>query len=64
MNSGACPNAKCNEFIDFDSIKIFPTKCKKCDEHITEKHNQHYKDIMYATRMHLDTMKMSSVACK
>lgn len=64
MNAGACPNAKCAEFIDFESMTTFPTKCKTCDEVITEKHCQHFKDMMYATRMHLDKMKMSSVACK
>lgn len=64
MNAGACPNAKCSEFIDFDTQKSYPTKCKKCDEPITENHYQHYADIMHATKMHLDTMKMSSVACK
>lgn len=64
MNAGACPNAKCQEFINFDSIKSYPAKCPKCDERITEKDNQCFKDIMQTTRMHLDSMKMSSVACK
>ncbi|XP_055307326.1 histone-lysine N-methyltransferase SMYD3 isoform X2 [Sitodiplosis mosellana] len=62
MNAGACSNAKCNEFIDFESLKKYPTNCKKCDERITAKHYQQFKDVMHATRMHLDSMKMSSVA--
>lgn len=64
MNAGACPNAKCSEYIDFDSIKTYPAKCRKCDEEITENQYQHFKDIMSATRSHLDGMKMSNVACK
>lgn len=64
MNAGACPNPKCSEYIDFDSIKMYPTKCKKCGEEITEKHYQHFKDIMNATRTHLDSLKMSNIACK
>lgn len=65
MNAGACPNfVRCNEFIDFESVKKYPTKCQRCDERITNKHYQQYKDIMLQTRMHLDSMKMASVACK
>lgn len=64
MNAGACTNPKCNEYIDIESCKRFPIKCEKCDETITEKHYQLYKDIMHATRMHLDTMQTSSTACK
>lgn len=64
MNAGACPNAKCNEFIDFQSTKKYPIKCMRCDEVITEEHHQKYMDIMHASRMHLDSMKMSSFACK
>ena len=65
MNAGACPNfVRCNECIDFESLKKYPTKCKRCDERITTKHYQQYKDIMSQTLMHLDSMKMASVACK
>lgn len=63
MNTGACPNRKCDEFIDFDAIAQFPTKCIKCSEEITGKHHQQFKDIMQATRSHLDALKMSNVAC-
>ncbi|XP_031626334.1 histone-lysine N-methyltransferase SMYD3 [Contarinia nasturtii] len=62
MNAGACPNAKCQAFISFDTIKSYPTKCAKCNECISEKDAQRFKDIMQTTRMHLDSMKMSSVA--
>lgn len=64
MNAGACANKQCNEYIDFDSIGAYPTSCKKCGERITESHHRQFKEIMSATRMHLDKMKMSSVACK
>lgn len=64
MNAGACPNKKCNEFIDFDSVNTFPLKCKKCNERISEKHYQHFKEIVNASRIHLDSLKMSNVACK
>lgn len=64
MNAGACPNEKCNEYIDFELLKKYPANCMKCDESITLSHYQQFKDIMQATRMHLDSMKMSSVACK
>lgn len=64
MDAGACPNTKCHESINFESLKNYPTNCKKCDERITVKHYQNFKDIMHATRMHLDSMKMSSIACK
>lgn len=64
MNAGACPNEKCNEFIDFESIEAYPTNCKRCSERITETHHQHFKEILNMTQMHLDKMKLSSVACK
>lgn len=64
MNTGACPNRRCDEFIDFYSNNAFPTKCIRCREEITEKHHQQFKEIMQATRAHLDSLKMSDVACK
>lgn len=64
MKAGACPNAKCMEAVNFESIKAFPTKCNQCGERILEHHNQQFKDVMDATRMHLDNMKTSSIACK
>lgn len=64
MNTGACPNKKCDEFIEFSAINSFPTKCIRCTEEITEKHYQQFKDIMQATRSHLDSLKMSNIACK
>lgn len=64
MNTGACPNKKCDEFIDYDSIKEFPTKCNRCNEDITEKHYQNFKEIMQTTRSHLEELKMSDVTCK
>lgn len=64
MNAGACSNAKCTEFIDFDSIKTFASKCRTCDEPITRRNYQRYQDVMSATRHHLDSLKMSDVACK
>lgn len=64
MNAGACPNEKCNEYIDFKSIEAYPTNCKRCSERITKAHHQHFKEILNMTQMHLDKMKLSSVACK
>lgn len=64
MNAAACPNQKCDEFIEFDSINGLPTKCNRCNEKITEKHYQQFKEITQATRLHLDSLKMSNVACK
>lgn len=64
MNTGACPNKKCDDFIVYDSINGFPIKCSRCSEEITEKHYQQFKEIMQATRAHLDSLKMSNVACK
>lgn len=64
MNAGACPNGKCNAFINFVSFERFPAKCRNCDEIITDKHHQLYQDLMHTTQMHLDKMKLASVACK
>lgn len=64
MNAGACLNAKCTEYIDYDSIKIYPTKCQKCNELITKKNYQQFKEILNTTKTHLDSLKSSSVACK
>lgn len=64
MNAGACPNQKCDAFIEYNSINKLPSKCSKCSEQITEKDYQQFKDIMQATRSHLDSLKMSNVACK
>lgn len=63
MNAAACANKKCTELIDFKTNVKFPLKCKTCDETITEKHYEAYKDMMSVTRTHLDKMKVSSVAC-
>lgn len=64
MNAGACPNGKCNAFINFDSFERFPAKCQNCEEIITDKHHQLYEDLMHTTQMHLDKMKLAGVACK
>lgn len=63
MNAGACPNEKCQEIINYSQMKTFPIKCDNCSEIITEKHSQLYGDIMHVTRIQLDKMKSSSVAC-
>lgn len=64
MSSASCPNQHCDEMIFFiQNIKL-PFECKKCKQMITSKHQQTYNEIMDLTRMHLDQMKMSNVACK
>lgn len=64
MNAGACPNQKCDAFIEFNSINKFPVKCSKCSEEVSENDHQQFKEIMHATRVHLDSLKSSKVACK
>lgn len=64
MNAAACPNSKCIQMIQFDENGAkLPFNCSKCDQPITEKHLQTFRDVSIATRMHLDKMKMSNVAC-
>lgn len=50
--------------IHFDENTELPFNCSKCDHLITVKHHQMYRDVVNATRMHLDKMKMSNIACK
>lgn len=64
MNAAACSNSKCNEMIHFKENSKLPFNCNKCDHQITEKHYQMYRDVLHATRLHLDKMKMSNIACK
>lgn len=62
MNAAACPNPKCSESLNLQTDET--TKCPKCDEAISEKYRQMFRDVMSVSRMHLDKMKMSNVACK
>lgn len=62
MNAAACPNPNCTEPLDMQTDDEV-TKCQRCDEAVTDKHRQTYRDMMLVTRMHLDKMKQSSVAC-
>lgn len=64
MNAAACLNKKCDAFIDFNTKPEFPMKCNKCDQSITAKHYEAFKDMVSVTREHLDKMKVSSMACK
>lgn len=64
MSAAACPNTKCNQMIYFEENIKLPMNCSKCEQLITEKHHQMYRDVTHATRMHLDKMKMSNIACK
>lgn len=64
MNAAACPNKKCNAIINLEEKNVkLPFNCSKCVEIISEKQRQVYKDVMSMTRMHLDKMKSSSIAC-
>lgn len=64
MNAAACPNTKCSQIIHFDANTKLPFTCSNCDHFITEKHYQLYRDVDNATRMHLDNMKLSNIACE
>lgn len=39
-------------------------QCPKCSVTIPRNHIETFKDVMAATRMHLDKMKYSSMACE
>lgn len=62
MNAAACPNPKCNEVLNLQNDETI--KCPRCEEAVSEKCRQTFRDVMSATRMHLDKMKMCNVACK
>lgn len=64
MSAAACPNEKCYELIDFNDDTKFPFRCKQCDEQITVRHHLNYLEVMSMTKTHLDTIKMSNIACK
>lgn len=64
MSAAACLNTNCDQMIHFEENIKLPMNCSKCDQLITEKHHQMYRDVTHATRMHLDKMKMSNIACK
>lgn len=58
-NAAACPNAKCNEYLD---IRRLNDVCPKCNAAITNEHKDRFSEVIELTQMHLDQMK--DIACK
>lgn len=63
MSSASCPNKNCAEMIFFAENTKLPSECEKCKQTITAKHRDTYTEVMDLTKLHLDQMKMSRVAC-
>lgn len=64
MSSASCPNKNCTEMIFLAENTKLPFECEKCKQTITAKHRETYSEVMNLTKLHLDQMKMSRVACK
>ena len=61
MNAAACPNAKCNEYINVQN-NTKEDECGSCGATITTEHISKYYEIMELTKLHIENMK--DVACK
>lgn len=65
MNAAACSNAKCSGLVNLmDCSPSANVQCAKCLVTIPRSHIESFKDVMAATRMHLDKMKFSSMVCE
>lgn len=63
MNSAACSDPKCNGMVNLTDCKLSSAiQCPKCSVKIPRSHIETFKDVMTASRMHLDKMKYSSMA--
>lgn len=65
MNAAACSNAKCSGLVNL--LNCSPSanvQCAKCSVTIPRSHIESFKEVMAATRMHLDKMKLSSMVCE
>lgn len=58
-NAAACPNSKCNEYLD---ARRSYDVCPKCNVRITDEHFERFFEVVELTKMHLD--KMKDIACK
>lgn len=58
-NAAACPNSKCNEYLD---LRHLTDACPKCNARITDEYVDRFREVVEFTRMHLD--KMKDIACK
>lgn len=58
-NAAACPNSKCNEYLD--SLRLNDA-CPKCKTLLTNEQIERFHEVMEFTKMHLD--KMKEISCK
>lgn len=56
MTAALCPNSKCKEVLTLDR-----SKCKKCDEDISDDFIRRFEEVTEFTEMHLQNMK--NIAC-
>lgn len=61
MNAAACPNEKCNEFLNLYAEPL-PTECTKCKAEIGTEHVETFMEIMELTKIHVENMK--DIACE
>lgn len=58
-NAAACPNSRCNEYLDFLRSNDV---CPKCKAVVTNEQVDRFHEVVELTKMHLD--KMKDIACK
>lgn len=62
MNAAACPNKKCNAYLNVQSLPCAePFKCEKCHTIITHDFVENFHDTMEFTKTHVENMK--DIAC-
>lgn len=56
MTGAACPDPKCDFYIDVNMV-LPGDKCKKCGEVVTEEFLERYKEVMEFTTTQIESMK-------
>lgn len=62
MNAAACPNKKCNAFINFECLEASTTSsCEKCHTTIQQDFFERFNETVDLTKSHVENMK--DIAC-
>lgn len=63
MLAAACENVDCDGYIsmtDFNNGKTTAFKCSKCEQQISEKFIEEYKEVTQLSDIHLQNMKQTA----
>lgn len=61
MNSAACPNRTCSGPIDPAGDSDTDSQCSQCDTEIPASFLRKYKNVIEATKLHLQEMKLACI---